>query len=90
MTTEEFCEVYHIETSFISKLQEYGLIEITTMREQKLIAKDRIYELEKFIRLHYDLDINMPGIDAILHLLQRINDLQAEVWRLKTQLHRYE
>ena len=46
--------------------------------------------LEKFIRLYYELDINLEGIETITHLLQRINSLQDEIIILKNRLRLYE
>ena len=40
--------------------------------------------------MYYDLSINLEGIDAIHHLLKRVEQLQAEVFRLKKRLHLYE
>jgi MerR HTH family regulatory protein len=90
MAADDFCQLYQVETSFINILQEFGLIEVSLVEEKKFIPRDRILELEKFIRLHYDLDINVPGIDAIEHLLQRLNALQAEINDLKNRLRLYE
>ena len=42
------------------------------------------------IRLHYELDINIEGIDAISHLLQRVDQLQDELRIMKNRLSRYE
>ena len=39
---------------------------------------------------NYDLSINLEGIDAIHHLLNRVEKLQAEVFRLKNRLLLYE
>jgi len=90
MAADQFCEVYKVEASFINSLQEFGLIEVSVLEEKRFIDVRRIRELEKLIRLHYDLDINIPGIEAILHLLQRVNDLQGEISVLKNRLRRYE
>ncbi|WP_337813549.1 chaperone modulator CbpM, partial [Parabacteroides johnsonii] len=41
-------------------------------------------------RMYYDLSINIEGIDAIHHLLGRVESLQQEVNRLKSKLRLYE
>jgi hypothetical protein len=86
----EFCLSHNIEISFISSLQQTGLIEITTIKESGFIKADQLQQLEKFIRFYYDLDINLPGIETITHLLQRINSLNAEINNLKNKLRLYE
>lgn len=80
------CTQYNIEVSFIQQLNEYGLIDIVSVEQQSFIHSNQLNELEKFIRLHYDLDINMEGIDAIAHLLARVKSLQNEITGLKSRL----
>lgn len=86
----EFCASHNIEISFFNSLQEAGLVEITTREETDYIYESQLYELEKIINLHYDLDINLEGIETVLNLLNRINDLQDEITTLKNRLRFYE
>ena len=86
----DVCINHNIEISFISSLQQNGLIEITTIKETGFIVADQLQQLEKFIRLYYELDINLEGIDTITHLLQRIKFLQDEIIELKNRLSFYE
>jgi MerR HTH family regulatory protein len=86
----EFCVSHNIDISFISSLQQTGLIEITSIKEGGFIEADQLRQLEKFIRFYYDLDINLEGIETITHLLQRINALQDEILTLKNRLRIYE
>jgi len=90
ITAETCCEHYNIDFTFINSLHDLGLIEVLTIEEKKLISDEDLPELEKFIHLHYDLDINIAGIDAIKNLLQRIQYLQDEIISLKNKLQVYE
>jgi hypothetical protein len=87
---DEFCTLHEIENSFISSLQETGLIEITTIEERGFINASELEQLEKFIRFHYDLEINLEGIETITHLLQRIISMHEEIITLKNRLRLYE
>ncbi len=87
---DEFCANHNIEISFIRTLQETGLIEITTIEETGYINASQLYELERIVRLHYELDINLEGIETINHLLQRINNMQDEITALRNRLRLYE
>jgi hypothetical protein len=87
---DEFCASHNIELSFISSLQQNGLIEITTKREAGFIDEVQLQQLEKYIRLYYDLDINLEGIETINHLLERISSLQEEIRILRNKLRFYE
>jgi chaperone modulatory protein CbpM len=90
IAADEFCAFYQVDYSFINALHEYGLIEVELLAEKKMIPTDKLKDLEKFIHLHYDLEINMAGIDAIIHLLERVKGFQQEITGLRNQLRRYE
>ena len=85
-----FCVHHNIEFSFVNELQQFGLIEITTLEETPFIDADQVNELEKFVRLHQELDINFEGMDAITHLLNRLREMQHEILLLKNKLRLYE
>ena len=42
------------------------------------------------MRLHYDLDINIEGIDAIYNLLKQVEELQSQIITLRNKLNFYE
>lgn len=86
----EFCVYHNIEISFIYSLHEIGLIEITTIEETAFIPAMQLLELEKMVHLHYELDINLEGIETITHLLHRINDMQNKITTLNNRLRLYE
>ncbi|HEV8513324.1 MAG TPA: chaperone modulator CbpM [Cyclobacteriaceae bacterium] len=83
---EEFCIHYKVEPSFIYSLVEFQLVEVVTVEEKKYLSKDQLREVEKMIRMHYDLDINVEGIEAISHLLRRMDILQEELTALKNKI----
>jgi len=87
---DEFCANHNIEISFIHSLQETGLIEITTIEETGYFPASQLQELERIVRLYYELDINLEGIETINGLLQRINDMQDEITTLRNRLRLYE
>jgi hypothetical protein len=90
IAVDEFCANNNIEISFISSLEQNGLIEIITIQETGFIAAGQLQQLEKFIRLYYELDINLEGIETITHLLRRIDIMQDEIILLKNRLRLYE
>jgi len=90
IAVNEFCINHNIEISFISSLQQTGLIEITTIKETGFIDAGQLQQLEKFIRLYYELDINLEGIETVTHLLQRIISMQDEIIALRNRLRLYE
>ena len=87
---KDFCLSHNIGISFIHSLQEYGLVETTTIEESIFIPVEKLGDIEKLVRLHYELNINMEGIDVITQLLKRIENLQEEMTLMRNRLRLYE
>ncbi len=87
---DEFCINCNVEHSFVMSLHHSGLIEITTVEQKSFIRIDQLRDVEKFARLHYELDINLEGIEAIHHLLKKMKAIQEEVALLRSRLYIYE
>jgi hypothetical protein len=83
---EQLCSHYHIEVSFMNSLSEYGLIELVSVDETTYVTTGQLKDIEKMIRLHFELDINMEGIDAIYHLLRKVDELHSELKTARNQL----
>lgn len=83
------CVHYKVEMSFFNNLSEMGLIEIKTIKEIQYIDTDS-YDIEKMIRMHQELAVNIEGIDVVFNLLQKIDDLQNELISVKNRLRLYE
>ena len=82
--------MYDIPQSFIDSLSFYELVEVVDMNNNKYIQQDHIKNIEKMMRLHFDLVVNFEGLDVIMHLLDRIDELEKEVIFLKNKLSVYE
>ena len=76
---EQFCQHHGIEVNFISSLQDYGMIEIILIEEKEYFPSEQLAEIEKIIRLHQDLEINLEGIDVIMNLLNQIDDFKNQL-----------
>jgi hypothetical protein len=81
---------YNVELSFFSNLNEIGLIEIQIVEQTQYIHQDSIYEIEKMIRMHQELDVNLEGIDVVFNLLQKIDSLKEELMAVRNRLQLYE
>ena len=82
----EYCHKCHIEPSFIELLQEGGLIEVHIEGGEHYLLVSQLPEVERYSRMYYDLSIYMEGIDAILHLLERMESMRKEINTLQSQL----
>ena len=87
---QKLCELYKVEMTFFSSLNEIGLIQITTIEDSNYIHQDKINDIEKMIRMHRDLEINIEGIDIAFNLLQKIDELENELNIIKNRLKIYE
>lgn len=87
---QQICIYHEVEYGFIHTLHEHGLIVMTTQGNEQYIAREQMPHLERMIRLHYDLDINVEGLDAIMHLLEQMDAMKHEMNTLKNRLLLYE
>jgi hypothetical protein len=67
-----------------------GLIEVEELDQSFYVQQDKITVIEKMIRLHHELEVNVEGIDVVFNLLARIKDLQNELMITKNRLRLYE
>jgi chaperone modulatory protein CbpM len=90
IAANDFCVYHKLEQTFITELKEAGLVEITVVNETIYIPESELQKLERMVRLHDELDINIAGIEAITHLLERVEQIQEEMQMLKNNLKLYE
>ncbi len=81
----EFITHHNVETSFIIELEEEGIISLQREENTIYIDEDLLPNLEMFSRWHYEMGINIAGIDALRHTVERIKQLQEELNQLKRQ-----
>lgn len=87
---EEFCIHHNIELSFIYSIKDAGLVQMTSIEEKIFVPVSQLGQLEKLVRLYYEMNINLEGIETITYLLQRLNDMQQQIVQLSNRLSRYE
>jgi len=90
ISIQQFCKQYNVPMAFINALNDYELVEIVVTKNENYLKITQLQEVEKMMRLHYDLDINLEGIDAIYNLLKQVESLQDEIISLKNRLDFYE
>lgn len=79
ISVEKYCTYYSIDASFIYELNERGLVYVQDVENISSIAYDQLPFLEKFMRMHYDLEINYAGLEAVHHLLHQVQELQKKL-----------
>lgn len=86
----EYCSFCEVEPDFVSSLEGLGLIQTVIIEGERFIQEEQLRDLERYINWHYEMDINIEGIDALRNVLSRIEQLQNEVSQLKEKLRLYE
>lgn len=84
------CRHYQVERTFFTHLHDIGLIETITIHNSLYVDEANIRQIDKIIRLYRELDINPEGIDVILNLLEKIDDLEQKLIATKNRLSLYE
>ncbi|MCW3090376.1 MAG: cbpM [Ferruginibacter sp.] len=87
---DTFCIWHGVEFSFINTLHEYGLIHITTKDNTAFIPESHLQHVERLVRLHNDLQINMEGVEVVTYLLEQLKKQQEEITTLQNKLRFYE
>jgi len=72
-----------LEASFIQELSECGLIDIRIEKEEEYLDEEQLKMLEQYSTWYYELDINLQGIQVARQLLQKIEQLQEEIKKLR-------
>ncbi len=90
ITIKDFCSSHEIEESFVFTLSEFDLVTVEIVEQEHYIHQEELPKLEKMVRLHQDLGINLEGLEAIHHLLERVEQMQTEVNLLKNKLRKWE
>ncbi|MFZ6053493.1 chaperone modulator CbpM [Halocola ammonii] len=90
ITLKTICESHDITESFVISLSEFELIEVVEDNREKKIAESQLTDLEKFIRISNDLDVNVAGIEVIHRLTKKMERMQREMELLEKRLEIYE
>lgn len=96
MDTEKYipvlhlCDLYQMEISFFKELNEEGLIELVSRQNSMYVHEEKLYKVERIIRIHRELNVNIEGIDVVLNLLDKVDKLQNEVYNIQSRLRLYE
>ncbi|AZA99642.1 MerR family transcriptional regulator [Chryseobacterium joostei] len=76
ISREELVRIYNIEITFFDDLVEYGLLNIQVEDNIHYLMYEDLPDLEKFTNWHYDLEINLPGLEVIHNMLNKLEALK--------------
>ncbi|MDN5481629.1 MAG: chaperone modulator CbpM, partial [Chryseobacterium sp.] len=76
ISREELVKIYNIEITFFDELVDGGLLNVETENEIHYLLYEDLPVFERFTNWHYDLEINLPGLEVINDMLQKMEDLK--------------
>ena len=86
----EICAHYQVEISFIRELSAHELLEVKTSGEETFLEAGRLKDLERLISLHYEMDINLEGIEVVERLVRQLEEARMRMRTLEDRLGLYE
>jgi len=86
VAADDICMYHQVEYTFISSLQKAGLVHLKVVDKTTYIPESELQKLERMIRMHHELEINIAGIEAITHLLERVEQMQEEMRVLRNRV----
>lgn len=87
---EQYCLHEELDITFVEALTARGLLQVVVQEQRNYIAPEHLPRLEQLARLHYELEINLEGLEAISHLLARVDHMQQDLRTLEERLRLYE
>lgn len=87
ISREEIVKLYKIEVQFFNDLVDCGLLRTHQENEVHYLLYDELPVLERFANWHYDLEVNIPGLEIIHELLQKLEQAQREKLSLLQKLN---
>lgn len=85
-----FCQYHGIESGVIFTFQELGLVEIIKEEAEFYLEEEKLSRLEQVVRLYKDLELSPEGVEVVMGLLGKIEELQEENLSLKRKLRKWE
>ncbi|MDR6369069.1 hypothetical protein J2795_000693 [Chryseobacterium bernardetii] len=86
ISREELVKIYNIEITFFDELVDYGLLNIQIENNIHYLMYEDLPALEKFANWHYDLEINLPGLEVIHNMLKKLDALNRRNRELMNKL----
>ncbi len=86
ISREELVKIYNIEVTFFDELVDSGLLNVEMENEIRYLMYEDLPSFERFANWHYDLGINLPGLEVIHEMLRKMEDLKQKNRELMNKL----
>ena len=85
LTLMETARQAQVHPDLVERMEDLGLIEPEQRSPEILFVPETVADVCRAIRLHNELGINWIGVGLVMDLLERIAQLERELYRLKKQ-----
>jgi len=85
LSREELAHAVQISEATLQRLVRAGIVEPDVADPDRFTAAAAA-RLERMLRLHHDLEIDLVGAAVVVDLLERMEHLEADLERLRRQL----
>ncbi|WP_299177343.1 chaperone modulator CbpM [uncultured Chryseobacterium sp.] len=86
ISREELIKIYDVEITFFDELVDCGLLNVEIENEIRYLSYEELPAFERFANWHYDLEINLPGLEVIHEMLQKLEGLKKRNRELMQKL----
>jgi len=88
MKIEQLADFYHIDVRVIYELSDFGIIKLEKRNNQEFIPNEELERCERAVRLYTDLGVNKEGIEIILNMREKMEQLQKDLLKVRQRLNR--
>lgn len=89
ISREDLVRIYNIELTFFDSLQDAGLLKTENENEIIYLNYEDLPAFERLTTWHYDLEVNLPGLEVLQHLIHKVEELTDENRRLRQRKTNY-
>lgn len=79
-------EILHVHPQTLRLYEREGLVSPKRTKRQRLYSEEDVERLSMILRLTRDLGVNKAGVEVILRLMQRLENMQKEIEEMMNYL----
>lgn len=88
MKIEQLADFYNIDALVIYELADFGIINLKRRNKQEIIPHEELERCERAVRLYSDLGVNKEGVEIILDMREKMEQLQKDLLKARHRLNR--
>ncbi|MGQ9570843.1 MAG: MerR family transcriptional regulator [Thermodesulfovibrionales bacterium] len=79
-------EILHVHPQTLRLYEREGLVSPKRTKRQRLYSEEDVERLSMILRLTRDLGVNKAGVEVILRLMHRLENMQKEIEEMMNYL----